>query len=108
MGPCSLISAAQNFHHTLQEEQEFVSSFIRRLERAFCVAYGADNLKLEMRHAFFRGQLQEGLKQELMRSPSVSELSTTRMYGCQKRGEATDRAEEASRIPSSQISNSYL
>lgn len=52
LGPGSQILAAQDFRHTTQEEQETVSAFIRRLERAFRVAYGEDNLKLESRHAW--------------------------------------------------------
>ena len=72
LGPGSQILAAQDFRHTIQEEQEAVSAFVRKLEKAFRVAYGADNLKLETRHAFLYGQLQEGLRHNLMRSPSVS------------------------------------
>ena len=72
LGPDSQILAAQDFHHTIQEEQETVSSFIRRLEKAFRLAYGEDNLKLDTRHTFLYGQLQEGLQHSLVRSPSAS------------------------------------
>ena len=36
------------------------------------MAYGRSNLRQEAREALLHGQLQEGLKVELMRSPSVS------------------------------------
>ena len=72
LGPGSKILAAQDFRHTTQEETESVSSFVRRLERTFRVAYGADKLSAETRAAFLYGQLQEGLKHNLMNSPNVS------------------------------------
>ena len=72
LGPGSKILAAQDFRHTTQEETESVSSFVRRLERTFRVAYGADKLSAETRAAFLYGQLQEGLKYNLMNSPNVS------------------------------------
>ena len=49
-----------------------MSAFIRRLERTLLIAYGSDKLSPETRGAFLYGQLQEGLRHELMRSPSVS------------------------------------
>ena len=72
LDPGSKILAAQDFQHTTQEETESVSSFVRRLERMFRVAYGADKLSSETRAAFLYGQLQEGLKHNLMHSPNVS------------------------------------
>ena len=72
LGPGSKILAAQDFWHAMQEETESVSSFVRRLERTFRVAYGADKLSSETRAAFLYGQLQEGLKHNLMHSPNVS------------------------------------
>ena len=72
LGPGSKILAAQDFRHTTQEETESVSSFVRRLERTFRAAYGADKLSAETRTAFLYGQLQEGLQYNLMNSPNVS------------------------------------
>lgn len=72
LGPGSKVLAAQDFHHTTQNDGEPVSAFVRRLERTFSIAYGADKLSPEMRGAFLYGQLQEGLRHELMRSPNVS------------------------------------
>ena len=69
LGPGSKILAAQDFQHTTQEETE---SFVRRLERTFRVAYGSDKLTTETRSAFLYGQMQEGLKHNLMHSPNVS------------------------------------
>ena len=72
LGPGSKILAAQDFRHTIQEESESVSVFVRRLERTFRIAYGSDKLSPETRGAFLYGQLQEGLRQSLMHSPNVS------------------------------------
>ena len=72
LGPGSRVLAAQDFRHTCQEEGEAVSAFIRRLERAFRVAHGCDQLHTETRSILLFGQAQDGLRQELMRSPSVS------------------------------------
>ena len=71
LGPGSKILAVQDFRHTSQEETESVSVFVRRLECTFRVAYGADKLGPKTRAAFLYGQLQEGLKYNLMRSPNV-------------------------------------
>ena len=45
---------------------------MRTLERTVRVAYGTDKLSSETRAAFLYGQLQEGLKHNLMNSPNVS------------------------------------
>ena len=39
--------AAQDFRHSLQEENESVANFIQRLERTFVLAYGRDDLTQE-------------------------------------------------------------
>ena len=57
---------------TKQEEKESASTFIRRLERTFQVAYGHDRMLSETRNTLLHGQLQEGLLHELMRAPAVS------------------------------------
>lgn len=59
LGPGSKILAAQDFRHTIQEESESVSVFVRRLEHTFRIAYGSDKLSPETRRAFLYGQLQE-------------------------------------------------
>ena len=71
LDPGSKTLAAQDFRHTLQEG-ESVSDFIRRLERTFRIAYGRDAMATDTRDTLLHGQLQEGLRFELMRAPSVS------------------------------------
>ncbi len=68
--------AAQDFRHTRQEESEPVASFIRRLKRTFQVAYGHDRMSAETRDTLLHGQLQEGLRDEIMRAPAVSGAPT--------------------------------
>lgn len=64
--------AAQNFRHTTQREVESASDFIRCLERTFRTAYGRDGMLLETRDTLLYGQLQDGLRLQLMRGPAVS------------------------------------
>ena len=64
--------AAQDFRHTRQKESETVTDFIRRLERTFQLAYGRDPMSQETRQMLLYGQLQEGLRDEMMKSPAVS------------------------------------
>ena len=71
--------AAQDFRHCSQSENESVSDFIRRLERTFRLAYGHDNILAETRAALLNGQLQEGLRQQLMEAPAVSGASSYSM-----------------------------
>ncbi len=68
----SKMLAAQDFHHTLQKEGEAVSDFIKRLEHTFCIAYGRDAMATDIRDTLLHGQLQEGLRFELMRALAVS------------------------------------
>ena len=68
--------AAQEFRHTLHQERESVSDFIRKIERTFQIAYGGDNMSKETRDTLLHGQVQEGLRDEIMRSPSVSGAQT--------------------------------
>ena len=72
LGYGSHIMAAQDFRHTAQREGEAVSDFIRRLERSFTIAYGRDNMSEDTRSTLLYGQLQEGLRYEVMKSPGVS------------------------------------
>lgn len=57
LDPGNKTMAAQEFRHTVQESRESVTTYIRRLERAFCVAYGRDGLTAETRDAFLHAQL---------------------------------------------------
>ena len=68
--------AAQDFRHMMQQETEPVSDFIQRLERIFQIAYGRDQMSKETRDTLLHSQLQEGLRDELMRSPTVSGAQT--------------------------------
>ena len=72
LDPGSRALAAQDFRHTIQGEAEPVADFIRRLEQIFRVAYGRDSVSTETRDTLLHGQLQEGLKYNVMRAPSVS------------------------------------
>ena len=72
LDPGSRIMAAQDFRHASQEEEEKVGDFIRRLEQLFKLAYGRDSISMETRSTLLYGQLQEGLKHQIMESPAVS------------------------------------
>lgn len=49
-----------------------MSDFIHRLEKLFRRAYGREVLTTETRDALLYGQLQEGLRLEIMQAPAVS------------------------------------
>jgi len=68
--------AAQDFRHTSQGDQETVADFVRRLERTFTIAYGQDGMSLETRQTLLHGQLQEGLRYNLMKAPAVAGAQT--------------------------------
>ena len=70
--PCSKVMAGQDFRRTMQKDTETVADFICRLERTFCIALGRDKLSKETKDAMLYGQLQEGLRLLIIRSPSVS------------------------------------
>lgn len=72
LDPGSKAMAAQDFRHISQRENESTSSFIRRLERTFQLAYGRDGMLSETRDALLYSQLQEGLRDNLMEAPAVS------------------------------------
>lgn len=72
LDPGSKTMAAQDFRHTVQEAEENVATYIRRLERAFRIANGRDGLTAETRDALLHGQLHEGLRYDIMRGPAVS------------------------------------
>ena len=66
------VLAAQDFRHTTQKETEKVADFVRRLERVFHIAYGRESITKDTREAFLYGQLQEGLRIDVLRNPAVS------------------------------------
>ena len=72
LDPCSRALAAQDFRHASQREEESIADFIRRLEQLFKLAYGRDGMSEETRGTLLHGQLQEGLRYEIMRAPAVS------------------------------------
>ena len=72
LDPGSKRVAAQEFCHSLQRSGETVSDFIRLLEKKYQIAYGLDDLNAATRNALLYGQLYEGLREEIMLSPSVS------------------------------------
>ena len=51
---------------------ESVADSIRRLERTFRSAYGRDVMSVETKDTLLYGQLQDGLRLELMQGPAVS------------------------------------
>lgn len=72
LDPGAKTLAAQDFRHASQHESESVGEFIRRLERIFQIAYGGDPMSAETRDTLLHGQLQEGLKYEILKGPAVS------------------------------------
>ena len=72
LDPGYRVLAGQDFRHTRQGEVETVADFVRRLERDFQIAYGSDKMGQETREVILHGQMQDGLRLQLMRSPSVS------------------------------------
>ena len=79
--------AAQEFRHSTQPQGESVADFIRRLEKAFQVAYGKDSLHSDTRDALLYSQLYDGLRYNLMRGPAVSGSQNYRELCVAARGE---------------------
>ena len=72
LDPCSKVLAGQDFRRTVQGDNETVPNFICHLEKSFCIAFGRDGLSKETKEAMLFGQLQEGLRLGIIRSPNVS------------------------------------
>ena len=89
LDPGSRLLAAQDFRHTCQRDAEIVSDFIRRLQKTSQIAYGKDSMSSEY------CQLQEGLSDELMRSPAVSGALTYTELCIATKNEEKRRAELA-------------
>ena len=71
--PENRVLAGQEFRHAIQESDESVPRYIRRLERLFqTAAYGRDRLRVETREMLLNSQLQEWLMYTLIKSPAVS------------------------------------
>ena len=70
--PANKILAAKDFRHISQGDHESVADFIRRLEHTFKIAYGRDCMSQETRNTLLHGQLQDGLRYEIMKAPAVS------------------------------------
>ena len=66
--PENRVLAGQEFRHAIQESDESVPRYIRRLERLFQTAYGRDRLRVETREMLLYSQLQEGLRYTLIKS----------------------------------------
>ena len=62
------IWAAPGFCHLSQGDKETVAELILRLECTFRIAYGRNNMSAETRDALLYRLLQEGLRQEIMKS----------------------------------------
>ena len=67
--------AAQDFRHLSQQTVESVADFICRLEKTFRRAYGHEQMSEETRNTLLYGQLNEGLKYNLIKAPAVSGAS---------------------------------
>ena len=78
LDPANKVLAGQDFRHTAQREGESVADFIRWLERVFHIAYGQEKMSLETREAILFGQLQEGLRMELLQVLQCQEHWATR------------------------------
>ena len=72
LDPRTRVIAAQDFRHAAQEDEEKVCDFIHRLEHLFILAYGHESMSDETRSTLIYRQLQEGLKQKIMKAPAVS------------------------------------
>ena len=97
LDPSSRTLAAQDFRHASQREGESVSDFIRRLEQLFKLAYGRDGLSEETRGILLHGQLQEGLRYDIMKAPAVSGSHRYRELCLASRNEEKRLAELAKR-----------
>ena len=78
---------AQNFWHTVQEEQEKVGDFICRLEILFKFAYGHEGMSVTKNTLLYE-QLEEGLRHKIMESPAIFG-TTESVFGSQGQGETS-------------------
>ena len=78
---------AQDFRHSIQRQGESVADFIRRLEKAYQLAYGKDSLNPAVRDALLYGQMYDGLRYNLMKGPAVSGAQNYRELCVAAKGE---------------------
>ena len=76
LDPGSKMIAVQEFRHMTQKSKEMVTDFICRLEQAFQRVYGREHIITETRDALLQGQLQEGLRHNIVMAPAVSGART--------------------------------
>ena len=76
LDPGSKMIAVQEFRQMTQKSKEMVTDFIRRLEQAFRRAYGREHITTETRDALLQGQLQEGLRHNIVMAPAISGART--------------------------------
>ena len=79
--------ATQEFRHLLQQRGESVAEYIRRLEKAYQVAYGKDSLPPGTRDALLYTQMYDGLRYEVMHGSAVSGAQGYRELCVAARGE---------------------
>ena len=72
LDPGSRTVAAQDFRHTVHVEEQKVVDFLRRLKRTLNITYGRKGISVETRDTLQHGQIQDGLKDELMTVTVVS------------------------------------
>ena len=65
----------KDFRQTTQHQSGPVADCARCLECTFYVAYGRDHMSAETRDTLLHGQLQEGLRLELMSAPAVYRIT---------------------------------
>ena len=66
------VLVAREFRHTVQKETEKVADYIRCLERVYHIGYGRNSMSWETCQSFLYGQLQEGLRHDLMQNAAVA------------------------------------
>ena len=87
LDPRNRTMAAQEFRHSIQRQGESVAEFIRRIEKAYQVAYGKDSLLTDTRDALLYSQLYNGLRYEIMQGPAVSGSQSYRELCVAAKGE---------------------
>ena len=103
LDPGSKMLAAQDFRRASQGRNEPIADYIRRLECMFRQAYGRDGMSAETRAALLFGQMQEGIKFELMESPAVSGATDYKQLCLSARNEEKRLAELEKRRHSMRI-----
>ena len=79
--------AAKKFWHLLQQREESVAGYIRRLEKAYQVAYGKDSLPPGTRDDLLYTQMYNGLRYDVMHGSAMSRVQGYRELCVAARGE---------------------